>query len=136
MNKRGLRLEKYGISRKRYKELCGFCEQYPDWKIELGYHIDTLKGKDLDGMPYPPAGNTSDPTAALAVKRVELEEKVSLIEKAAKQAAPDLWQYIIKSVCYEQPFWYIRDIMKIPCSERSFYDQRRYFFYLLDRAKR
>lgn len=135
MNKRELRLEKYGISRKRYKELCGFCEQYPDWKLELDLHKDTLKSRQLDGMPFLPAGHTSDPTAVLAIKRESIRKKVDLIESVAKEVDSDLWEYIIKSVCYEQPFWYIRDIMRIPCSERSFWDRRKYFFYLLDQRK-
>lgn len=135
MNKRELRLEKYGITRKRYKELCGFCEQYPDWKLELEQHTDTLKSKGIDGMPLMPEGNTSDPTALLAIKRDAMSKKVELIESVAKEAAPDLWKYLIKSVCFEQPFWYIRDIMNIPCSEHMFYDSRRYFFYLLDQRK-
>lgn len=135
MNKRCLRLEKYGISRKRYKELCGFCEQYPDWKLELENHIDTVKSKELDGMPHLPEGNTSDPTANLAIRRAGIEDKIKLIEDTAKEASPDLWGYIIKSVCYEHPFWHIRDIMQVPCSESSFYDRRRYFFYLLDQKK-
>lgn len=135
MNKRELRLEKYGISRKRYKELCGFCEQYPDWKLELEHNKDALKGRQLDGMPFLPAGHTSDTTAMLAIKRESMQKKVDLIDSIAKEVDPDLWTYIIKSVCYEQPFWYIRDIMKIPCSENSFFDRRKYFYYLLDQRK-
>lgn len=136
MNKRQLKLEQYGITRKRYKELCGFCEQYPDWKLELENHTSTIKCKQIDGMPYPPEGHTSDPTAVLALKRNELQNKIKLIEDTAKEVDADLWSSIIKSVCYEHPFWYIRDIMQIPCSERSFYDRRRYFFYLLDQRKK
>lgn len=135
MNKRNLRLEQYGISRKRYKELCGFCEQYPDWKLELENHTSTVKCKQIDGMPHLPAGNFSDPTSELAIRRSKMQENIRLIEKTANDADPTLSKYIIKSVCYEQPFWYIRDIMQIPCSEHSFYDSRRYFFYLLDRRK-
>ena len=41
MNKRQLNLEKYGISGKRYKELCGFCEQYPEWKNQLKFSNDS-----------------------------------------------------------------------------------------------
>lgn len=135
MNKRNLRLEQYGISRKRYKELCGFCEQYPDWKLELENHTSTVKCKQIDGMPHLPAGNSSDPTLELAIRRTKIQENIRLIEKTANDADATLSKYIIKSVCYEQPFWYIRDIMQIPCSEHSFYDSRRYFFYLLDRRK-
>lgn len=135
MNKRELKLKEYGISSKRYKELCGFCEQYPEWKFELDNRIDTLKSKQITDMPLPPMGK-SDPTAQLAVARTILEEKCRMIENCAKETDPDLAVYIIKSVCYEQPFWYIRDIMRVPCSRATFYDKRKYFFYLLNKAKR
>lgn len=135
MNKRQLRLEKYGITSKRYKELCGFCEQYPDWKMFLLTNKDTLKSKQIDGMPYCKTGSTSDQTANLAIKRAEIQKKVDIIENTAKEASDDFWEYIIKSVCYEMPFWYIRDIMNAPIGQNSFYNIRRYFFYLLDQKK-
>lgn len=135
MNKRELKLEKYGISGKRYKELCGFCEQYPEWKDELKFKNDTIKSKEITDMPLPPLG-ASDQTGNLAIRRTELQEKCDLIERTALEASPDLYPYIIKSVCYEEPFWYLRDIMGMPCSQRTFYDHRRYFFYLLDQNKK
>lgn len=135
MNKRELKLEKYGITSKRYKELCGFCEQYPDWKLFLETNKDTVKCNPISPAPSSRNGTNSDQTANMAIKRLSIQEKVDLIEKTAKEAAPDLWEYIIKSVCYEQPFWYIRDIMKAPISHNSFYARRKYFFYLLDQRK-
>lgn len=136
MNKRQLKLEKYGISKKRYKELCGFCEQYPEWKAFLANNIDALKSKEIDGMPYSNVGLLSDQTASLAIKRAEIQNKVDLIENTAKEASPEMWELIIKSVCYEVPFWYIRDIINAPISRVPFYDIRRYFFWLLDKRKR
>lgn len=136
MNKRQLRLAKYGISSKRYKELSGFCEQYPDWKIFLETNTNTVKSSSIDGMPYSSTGNTSNQTANLAIKRAAIQKNVDLIEETAKEAAPDLWEYIIKSVCYEQPFWYIRDIMQAPVGQASFYDKRKYFFWKLDQKKK
>ena len=135
MNKRQLKLEKYGITSKRYKELCGFCEQYPDWKLFLSLNKDTVKGISYDGIMTSNTGNITDKTADLAIKRVSIQEKVNLIERTAKDADPDLWEFIIKSVCYEQPYWYIRDIMNAPVSRNSFYAKRKYFFVLLDKRK-
>ena len=134
MNKRELKLEQYGISGKRYKELCGFCEQYPEWVDELKFKTDTVKSVEITDMPVH-HGN-SDATCNLATKRFELQKKCELIEQTAIQASGELYQYIIKSVCYECPFWYLRDIMGMPCGQSSFYDQRRYFFFLLDQNKK
>lgn len=135
MNKRKLKLEKYGISGKRYKELCGFCEQYPEWIEELKHNNSTVKSIEITDMPFNQSGN-SDQTCDLAIRRVELERKCELIEQTAIQASSDLYQFIIKLVCYEVPFSYLQTIEDIPCSQSALYDARRYFFYLLDKNKK
>lgn len=134
MNKRNLKLNEYGISGKRYKELSGFCEQYPEWKELLDNDTFGIAAESVDGMPKA-QNKISDKTGQIAVDRVEIEKKKNMIDEAARKASSDLAQYIIKSVCYEVPFWYLQDIMKMPCSRNAFYDARRYFFYLLDKKK-
>ena len=134
MNKRQLNLAKYGISGKRYKELCGFCEQYPDWIEELKYNTDTVRSIEITDMPT--AHGNSDATCNLASKRVELQKKCELVEQTAIQASAEFYQYIIKSVCYEAPISYLIAYDEMPCSKATFYDIRRYFFYLLDENKK
>lgn len=130
MNRRQIRLEKCGISNNRYAELRSFCKQYPEWVDELKYKVDTVKSPCLDGMPK--TTEVANQTASLAVRRAQLEEKCKVIEQTAIAADADLYQYIIKSVCYGEPMWYLRDIMGMPCERDAFYDARRYFFFLLD----
>lgn len=134
MNKRNLNLEKYGISGKRYKELCGFCEQYPEWINELKNKNDTVKSVEITDMPI--YHSNSDATGNLAIRRVELQKKRELIEQTAIQASSDLSQYIIKSVCYEVPVTYLISCEEMPISKSAFYELRRYFFYLLDQNKK
>lgn len=134
MNKRNLVLDKYGISSKRYKELCGFCEQYPEWLKELKYKTHTVGSPEITDMPIPPRTNESK-TERLALRRAMLEEKCKLIEQTAIEADTDLYQYIIKSVCYEVPYTYLATVEEMPCSRSCFYDTRRKFFYLLDKNK-
>lgn len=133
-NRRELKLNDYGISSKRYKELCGFCEQYTEWKDELKYKTDTVKSKQITDMPM--ATTRENPLESLAVRRSELEEKCKIIEQTAKQADIELHQYIIKAVTEEVPFWYLRDIMGMPRCRDDFYAARRYFYFLLDKNKR
>jgi len=135
LKKRALTLQKYGISSKRYKELCGFCEQYPEWKEELLELEPSVKSRRIDGIPYSQTNNISDETADLAIKRTALLNKIELVEETAKEASQEMWEYIIKSACYEQPFWYLSDIAKIPMSQATFSDRRRYFFYLLSKKR-
>lgn len=133
-NKRSLKLDDYGISNKRYKELCGFCEQYTEWKDELEYKTDTVKSKRITDMPMPTSGE--DATQALAIRRAELHKKCKLIEETAMQADGNMYQYIIKSVTEEVPCWYLEEIMGMPYCRKDFYAARRYFFFLLDKNKR
>lgn len=135
MNKRELNLSKHGISGKRYKELCGFCEQYPEWIDKLKYKTDTVKSKEITDMPVPPFGN-SDQTGNLATERVELQKKCELIEQTAIEASADLYQYIIKAVCYEVPVHYLISVEEMPLGKSAFYELRRYFFFLLDKNKK
>ena len=70
MNKRDLKLDKYGISGKRYKELCGFCEQYPEWQNELKEKTNTVHSIEITDMPI--YHGNADVTANLATRRTEL----------------------------------------------------------------
>lgn len=133
MNKRNLVLDKYGISGARYKELCGFCEQYPEWKSKLRHLTSCVKSVEITDMPL--TRTNSDQTGNLASVRLDLEEKCRIVEETAKMASPDLQKFIIASVCNGLPLSYLQTIMDMPCSRTSFYDVRRYFFYLLDKNK-
>lgn len=133
MNKRNLVLDKYGISGARYKELCGFCEQYPEWKSKLRYKTNGIKSVEITDMPT--MQTNSDQTGSLAILRYDMEKKCKLIEDTAKMASPDLDKYIIASVCNKLPLSYLQTMMNMPCSRTAFYDLRRYFFYLLDKNK-
>lgn len=134
MNKRNLNLEKHGISGKRYKELCGFCEQYPEWVSELKSINDTVKAVEITDMPI--YHSNSDATANLVLKRISLQEKCQLVEDTAKQASEDLYQYLIKAVCYEVPITYLISCENMPLGKSAFYELRRYFFFLLDKNKK
>ena len=134
MNKRNLRLEKYGISGKRYKELCGFCEQYPEWKKKIADYPYIQGLRHHDKSEIKPEG-ISDPTFNAAIKIERYESNCKLIEETAKKAAPKEWEYLIKSVCYEVPLTYLLSFEHMPLSQSAFYERRRYFFYLLDKEK-
>ena len=131
MNKRDLRLEKYGINKHRYKELCGFCEQYPDWKVILKDH-PYISGKGLSYTPGSPNKGISDRTGDDAIKLVQLQANCNLIENVAKKTDSEFWEYIIKAVCYRVPVTYLITVEGMSLEKSAFYERRRYFFYLLD----
>lgn len=134
MSKRNLRLDNYGISSKRYKELCGFCEQYPEWKKTL-LHENTLQGVQYDDMPKNPNMGTSDMTGNAATKCADDYHKCLLIENVAKETNESIWEFMIKAVCYEVPVNYLIACENMPMSKSQFYEYRRRFFYNLDKKK-
>lgn len=131
MNKRDLRLDKYGISKNRQRELIYLCKQYPEWKKTLS-NFSMLKGHEFTDMPK--TTRNTNPTEELTFKRIKLQSKCELIEKTAKEVSADLYPYLIMSVCEEISFTQLEE-KKIPCSKASFYDLRRYFFVLLDKNR-
>lgn len=134
MRKWDLRLDNYEISKKRYRELCAFCEQYPEWKHFLATKTGEPGSPGMSDMPKAPFRN-SDNVGDLAVKRVSLEAKCKLIEDVAKQTDEYFADSIIKAVCYEVPVTYLQTENNGYFSKSSFYRKRRKFFYLLDKAK-
>lgn len=134
MNKRELKLEEYGISNKRYKELCGFCEQYPEWKRELD-NYSFMSAINYSDMPKNPNTGQSNPTEETAIRIEKLLEKCMLIEETAKEADKEHWRYIIRSACYEESINYLQTVKDLKLSQHAFYRKRRYFFYLLNKKR-
>lgn len=133
MNRMKVKLDKYGISKKRYKELCGFCEQYPEWKRHINnYSYISPAFKTSEGRAI---GNISDPTFNAAVKLEKYIQYCQLIEDTAKEVDADCWQFLVDAICYEVPPKYLINVKGMPISIASFYNRRRYFFYLLDKKK-
>lgn len=138
MNKRKLKFDDFGITNKRYKELCGFCEQYPDWKKELDHHA-YIRAVQYGDEPKPSNHSNSDTTAEQAIRLLRWQKNVDMIERCAKLADPtdnkDIWQFIIRSACYEDSYEYLKGMRSLWMSRSAFYEKRRYFFYLLDIEK-
>lgn len=134
-NRRKLSLDKYGISGKRYKELCAFCEQYDDWKAKIARNETNIASKPISGMPYSYTGVTSDKTADGAIENANLRAKVKLVEETAMEASSEFYDELIANICYDVSVKYLIGNKKMPLSPQAFYDRRRYFFYLLDQKK-
>lgn len=131
---KGKIMKKYNISPKRYKELCGFCEQYPEWKEEIKNYSFT-KGISYTQELKSITNNISSPTEDAAIKLSECLANCELIERVAKEADSEFWMAIIKSACYEVSATYLINFDDMNLSKSAFYNRRRYFFYLLDKEK-
>ena len=129
-NKRDLSLNKYDISKYRYRELKNFCLQYREKKMQLD--SITLLG----AVGTESSGNSnkiSDRTATDAIRISEIKNDIACIEDSAKEAAGEVIdKYLLANVVDEISYEY----MDAPIGRRQFYEIRRKFFYILSQRKR
>lgn len=125
---------KYWISKHRYYELKHFCLQYPEWKKI--YSELCNENFPLSMFEKIPTNNfSSDPTAQRALMKLFYSERIKLIEKAALEADPCLYEYIIKGVTEERSYTYLNTVLEIPCGKDMYYDRYRKFFWLLSETR-
>ena len=125
---------KYWISKHRHYELKHFCLQYPTWKQKYeSIPQMSLSSRLTQLLPNSKAPN--DITAAQAIKRARLKEKMELIEQIAKEADPDIHTYILKAVTEGLSYTYLSTTLNIPCGRDMYYDRYRKFFWLLSEAR-
>ena len=131
-NIRALNKSKYNISNYRFRELYYFCLQYEEWKEILKEIRNPLKSMHYSGMPS--SGVCSNPTESIAIECAEYSHKCGLIERAAKEADAELYEYIIFAVTHENiSFKYLKMQMNMPCERDRYYNSRRKFYFILDK---
>lgn len=128
MKKREMKLEDYGISRKKYNELKYFCAQYRE-KVKEVQQSYGLSAVIANGMPR--GNETGDPTGQKAIRNAMLQNDIKLIEQTALEADSEIYEYIIRNVADGTPY----EWLDVPKGRRQFYESRRYFFYLLSKKR-
>ena len=125
---------KYWIDKHRYYELKHFCLQYKEWKkayaacnesIIFASSFEERRGD----------GTISDLTAKYAIKRAYYAGRIKLVEKAAMEAEPDLYLYLLKAVTEGLSYTYLKTKMEIPCGRDMYYDRYRKFFWILSNSR-
>lgn len=120
---------KWALSKHRYLELVHYCLQYPDWRKELA-SIDILRASSIVK-----AGDKewTDKTSDAAIRRTLLLNKIEQIERATREADPDLASYIFMSVTRGTTYPQMMAKITVPCGKDMFYDRRRKFYWILDK---
>ncbi|MBS4959320.1 MAG: hypothetical protein KHZ62_00675 [Clostridiales bacterium] len=122
--------KRYGVSKHKFLETYHFCLQYNEWLRELQVETDTVQSPVLTDLP--PDKTTRDKTGMLAVKRAQLDKKRRLVEETAREAAPEIFPWLLKAVTTNgASYIYLKERMDIPCGKDLFYDRRRKFYWLL-----
>ena len=124
----------YWISRHRYYELKHFCLQYPEWKRELS-NLSSIKNQMFITATHSDSGTFSNPTADCAEKIMFLKDRIDMIERTARNTAPDLAKYILKGATEGLSYTYLKSKLEIPCCKDKYYELYRKFFWLLSNAR-
>ena len=123
-----LRLDEYGISGERYRELLHMCRQYD----EMRRRLDRIRAgaEDPHASGSGAAGLVKDPTGNRAVRAADswCAARIHAIEQAAIAADPSLCRYILRNVTRGVSY----ERMDAPCGRRQFFEVRRRFFWELD----
>jgi len=90
----------YWTPRQDYLTAIHWCLRYNDWKKELAKLPDTSRGIRYDSDKVQ-TSNDYDATAELAMRRVEIEAKINLLESTARLCMPEFTEYLIKGVTTE-----------------------------------
>ena len=122
MRNYALKLDDYNIDKRLYHELRYRCLRYPQMIAELE---EIREGFNSVQEPMPIEQHApGDPTATRAIKALKLAATVREIEKAAVDADPRLYAYILANVTREATF----EDLRPPCGRRQFFEARRRFY--------
>lgn len=125
---RDLKLQNYNISPDRYRELKYFCKQYREKQLQLR-SLTELSSPGFDGAG---GGNKiSDRTGDTALRRIQLEKDLEMIEQSAMEAGSEFYSYILSNVVdgirYEH--------LDVPMSRRAFFRMKLKFFGIISTKK-
>ena len=124
----------YWLPKHRYYELKHFCLQYPLWKRACVKIIGSTKSLSIVEN-IPTSNLPGDPTGAMATLIGYYNEKIKMVENAAKESDIYLHDYILKAVTEDLSYTYLKTKLEMPCGRDMYYDRYRKFFWLLS-AKR
>lgn len=125
---------KYWIDKHRYYELKHFCLQYKEWEKAYIACGDYILPKTY--MEESRKTNTiNDVTSKCAVEMAYYAKHMEMVEKAAMEAEPELYHYLLKAVTEGLSYTYLKTKLDIPCSRDMYYDRYRKFFWILSNSR-
>lgn len=125
------RKSKYYIEKEDFLTALHWCRRYPQWKRQLAEIPITVSSCNYDSET---GGGTpeSSPVERIALKRVEISNKVMLLENIAAMVAPEIYPYLLKGVTSSCTYQQLRN-EGIPCGQRQYYEARRKFYYFISK---
>lgn len=113
----------YYLPDEEYWTVVHYARQYPRWCSELSYGLTGVVYEGVPGKSTP-----GDPTAATAAKNERLQAKIRQVEDAAREVAPEIYDWLLMGVTNRGIGYYQLQARGIPCGRR-YYLKRRSAFY-------
>lgn len=121
---------KYYVEPDLYAHAVSWCRCYQSWINKLADLRNTARGISYEKDKVQ-TSNDFNQTEEAAIKCVELENKINLLENTAREVSPDLWKWIIKGATDRE--LRIMDLQGqgMPCSIRTYSRLLSKFYYLI-----
>lgn len=118
---------RYYLPKEEFLTVVHYCRQYPLWIAELKTEPDASRAIVYDKDRVQTSGDYN-PTEELAIRRVEIAEKVKVLEEVIRSVDSDLYDWLILGVCYGMTYFQLQQ-MGIPCGKAMYYDRRRRLYF-------
>lgn len=126
---------KYWIEKHRYYELKHFCLQYPIWR-RIYNNLDSMSHNHWDLAGPSKTNKISNPVERCVEMGMYFSDRMELVERTAKETAPDLYEYLLNAVTNGVSYDCMRARADIPCCKDTYYDLYRRFFWILDKSRK
>ena len=124
---------KYYLPKHTYLACIHYALQYRDWKAYLDAERDT-RGAIRYDKDRVQTSNDYDSTSATAIRMIEIQNKVDMIEECIKAVCDEgMVKYLRLSVCYGFTIYQLLDI-GMPCSKNYLSKLRQQFYYELSKT--
>ena len=123
---------RYYIEPEAYRHVVSWCRCYPLWKKELATLPDTSKAVTYDKDKVQTSSDY-DATAELAIRRVELEHKITLLETTVQAVAPEIYRWMMKGIT--ENGYTTEDLRRqgMPCGRDYFAAKKAKIYFMLNR---
>lgn len=123
---------KYYLPKHTYLACIHYALQYRDWKAYLDAERDTRGAIRYDKDRVQTSGDY-DSTSATAIRMVEVQNKVDMIDACIEAVCDDVMQnYLRLSVCYGFTVYQLQE-QGIPCGKNYMTKLRQHFYYELSK---
>lgn len=114
----------YVIPKEKYLTAVHYCRQYKDWLREYRSLGGEPRALQYDGS----IGGSSqgNPTEKIGIRRMELSQKIQLIQDTVYDVDPGIYKWLLKGVTEKGiTATYLKKKLNMPCSEEYYYKRRQ-----------